>query len=766
MTGEFETSQVLRNLRNSEIDPKLQAHRLLKKLISEDSKNDPNMSICGIKDDKKVMRALFWQTGVMKNFFSKYPEHLLVDCTYKLNNYRYPLLVMLVVDANFSSQIVGIGIIQSENRETFHQIFEQFKETNTDWKKIQTVMVDKSQAEIGAIEESFPECRVGICLFHTLQAMGRKIESVKELKKEERDKAKKYFSDLANARSQKQFEYILNAIRSEPVFVDNGLVDYLDTNWISKSHLWIQYQHETGLNFLDTTNNRIEATFRHLEEHINIDSPLDVLYLGLKTFLNSKYSHDAGVMHNATTRILNDHLVGDKALLKAREEIYRDLPPRTFSKVFQQVLDGISTNTVVESHGANSFTVRASGHRPASATDWSCHCSFHIQTGLPCLHIFAVRHELCEDLYHEDLPLPRWKKKNWLRNPAAMRTEENYQKTGYQKSYIKPSDKYNMMVRRLSDFSSTCSDDDFMERSRDLQKLLDIWDCKKKAIITIASNTSEHNYSQYPREPFSCSSSQAEEFEVDEGSFELPSSSSIIDESTDEENESKVIDEHGTIDNDYDFVFTKREPSGPKPGERTAIGLLRKRSKPSLLKKKIGTPLETVKNIEIRHPATIPTNRRSFCSPASLSELHQPNFAVYARQRMWVTWPYQIFEGEKSLFKPNDKQEYPWITNTIVNWAMARLNSNFTHFSGLMNIDALSHRQSFINFDCRRGDRFCQIFLIDNHYVLVTSESCQTDSDGNYSFQEFNVYDSLNSISILEKQMLISSISSMLKFDE
>jgi len=262
--------------------------------------------------------------------------------------------------------------------------------------------------------------------------------------------------------------------------------------------LWIQYQHETGLNFLDITNNHIRATFRHLKEHINIDSPLDVLYLGSKTFLNSKYSHDAEMMHNATIGILNDHLVGDKALLKAREEMYRDLSPKTFSKVFQQVLDEISTNRVIESHGANSFTVRASGHRPASATDWSCHCSFHIQTGLPCLQNFAVRHVLCQDLYHGDYLLSLWKKKNWLRSPAAMKAEENYQKTGYQISYIKPSDKYNMMVRRLFDFSPTCSENDFMEWSRDLQKLLDIWDRKKKAIITVASNTSENNYSQYP----------------------------------------------------------------------------------------------------------------------------------------------------------------------------------------------------------------------------------------------------------------------------
>ena len=67
----------------------------------------------------------------MRNMFSAYPEIILVDATYKLNDLRLPLFVMMVVDGNGESEIVGLMLTADEQNETIKMmmIFFQNKQS-------------------------------------------------------------------------------------------------------------------------------------------------------------------------------------------------------------------------------------------------------------------------------------------------------------------------------------------------------------------------------------------------------------------------------------------------------------------------------------------------------------------------------------------------------------------------------------------------------------------------------------------------------------
>ena len=63
----------------------------------------------------------------MKVIYSAYPEVLFVDATYKLNNLRMPLYILLTVDGNGQSEIIGIFITLLETEEAILKMIQVFR---------------------------------------------------------------------------------------------------------------------------------------------------------------------------------------------------------------------------------------------------------------------------------------------------------------------------------------------------------------------------------------------------------------------------------------------------------------------------------------------------------------------------------------------------------------------------------------------------------------------------------------------------------------
>ena len=66
----------------------------------------------------------------MKQKFDSFPELLLVDATYKLNNLRMPVFLQLVIDGNGESEIVTVFVVASEDGETIASLVTLFKQHN------------------------------------------------------------------------------------------------------------------------------------------------------------------------------------------------------------------------------------------------------------------------------------------------------------------------------------------------------------------------------------------------------------------------------------------------------------------------------------------------------------------------------------------------------------------------------------------------------------------------------------------------------------
>lgn len=76
----------------------------------------------------------------MAALFDKFPEVIIYDATYRLNDRRMPLFVMLVVDGAGESEVATLWIIKSESKVCAETMLDFFKECNRNWTKIKVVI--------------------------------------------------------------------------------------------------------------------------------------------------------------------------------------------------------------------------------------------------------------------------------------------------------------------------------------------------------------------------------------------------------------------------------------------------------------------------------------------------------------------------------------------------------------------------------------------------------------------------------------------------
>lgn len=86
--------------------------------IQEILTKDQGASVRLLLNESDELEVIFIQTTTMKTMASNFPEVLLMDNTYRINNRKMPLSTIMVIDGNGRGQIAGQAIIANERKET------------------------------------------------------------------------------------------------------------------------------------------------------------------------------------------------------------------------------------------------------------------------------------------------------------------------------------------------------------------------------------------------------------------------------------------------------------------------------------------------------------------------------------------------------------------------------------------------------------------------------------------------------------------------
>ena len=214
-------------------------------------------------DKEENFKGLFYQDAYMRNMYMKFPQVMLVDATYKLLDLSMPVYLLLVVDVNGLSEIIRLFLAEEESKEVISPIVNEFKGKNEAWSKTVVTMFDKDFAERGSFSSCFPDAKLLICLYHALRRFRREITCEKMfISSAERNHVLEIIQPIAYANREETYKVNLKLLQNTKFY---AVVCNFMENWDSIKEQWVMFYKDQSFNLGETTNNRIESTFRNVK---------------------------------------------------------------------------------------------------------------------------------------------------------------------------------------------------------------------------------------------------------------------------------------------------------------------------------------------------------------------------------------------------------------------------------------------------------------------------------------------------------------------
>lgn len=193
----------------------------------------------------------------MAKIFERYPELMLYDASYKLNNVDMPLFTQMCVDGNGESEICSIYVTRSESYLNVGTMIDIFQSINPAWRKTKIILGDKDFADRGVYCEKYPDAVLQICLFHVLLAMNREITTAKrDITTNERKTVLELIQRIVYSESEDSYNSLYNELMDLNLEKVNK---YFNDNWHNIRNEWTQFGKNVHANYMNATNNRTES---------------------------------------------------------------------------------------------------------------------------------------------------------------------------------------------------------------------------------------------------------------------------------------------------------------------------------------------------------------------------------------------------------------------------------------------------------------------------------------------------------------------------
>ncbi|RKK07652.1 hypothetical protein BFJ66_g17655 [Fusarium oxysporum f. sp. cepae] len=196
-----------------------------------------------IIDKDYRMQSIIFAHPESIEFTRSYPEILIVDCTYKTNKFKMPLLDMVGVDASGNTFCIAFAYLSGEEEDDFTWAFQQLR-TLYDANGIRhpsVVLTDRCLACMNAVVTllCFPSAKVMLCLWHINKAvqtfcMGGFTEGKDD--QQGREAWKEFYDawhNLIASKSQAIYDERLKALLLQYTHTHPKEVNYLLTIWLN-----------------------------------------------------------------------------------------------------------------------------------------------------------------------------------------------------------------------------------------------------------------------------------------------------------------------------------------------------------------------------------------------------------------------------------------------------------------------------------------------------------------------------------------------------
>ncbi|KAL0223800.1 hypothetical protein P9112_003190 [Eukaryota sp. TZLM1-RC] len=129
------------------------------------------------KDNRLNLKSLLHDhDGSLRNCWIAYqpastlvnsnPYLLMMDCTYKTNQYGMPLLGVMGITSFMTSFPLGFILLSGETTDDYDWALCELREVFPTLQCTETILTDREQALVTAIEINFPNVKHRVCLWH------------------------------------------------------------------------------------------------------------------------------------------------------------------------------------------------------------------------------------------------------------------------------------------------------------------------------------------------------------------------------------------------------------------------------------------------------------------------------------------------------------------------------------------------------------------------------------------------------------------------
>ncbi|KAK9148341.1 hypothetical protein Scep_007098 [Stephania cephalantha] len=205
-----------------------------------------------------VVTELFWSHPDSIKLLRCFPSVILMDCTYKTNRYRMPLLEIVGITSTHLTFSVGFAFLSSESHGNYVWALEKLRSILDGWPKPDVFVTDRDLALISAIEEVFPASSHLLCSWHINKVVLAKTKKMFG----ENDGFARFmdrWTSVMYANSDALFEVRMNDLRCEFGNV-KGLTEYLDNTWLKNyKEKFVSAWTNRIMHFGETTTQRVES---------------------------------------------------------------------------------------------------------------------------------------------------------------------------------------------------------------------------------------------------------------------------------------------------------------------------------------------------------------------------------------------------------------------------------------------------------------------------------------------------------------------------
>lgn len=227
-----------------------------------------------LKDQKERVTHLFFSRTSCHKILKSNWEVLIMDCTYKTNKYKIPLLVITGTTALNTSFYVAFCFLEKEEREDYTWALQQYREMCIflDVPDPIVNITDREAALILAHYEVFPQTRHILCIWHINKDVLANCKA-KFGAKEDWEEFQVAWQAVVYAHTVADFALAWDVLQDKYDEYDYTICAYLQRHWIDPyKRKFVKAYTNQILHFLNTASSKAESGHAALKRELHFST--------------------------------------------------------------------------------------------------------------------------------------------------------------------------------------------------------------------------------------------------------------------------------------------------------------------------------------------------------------------------------------------------------------------------------------------------------------------------------------------------------------